>query len=124
MDQGGAGERRGGSVIDDDKLEAALDWLRDNAAKAAKARAERVYLEEWIGSIRAQIAARHVEAGDSASAADMKAKSDPEYQTALKGYRAAVEADELMRWHRTRADAVIEVWRSQQANQRAQGKVT
>ncbi len=110
-------------MIDDAKLEAALDWLRDNAPKAARARAERVYLEEWLPSLRAQLAAKFIEAGDSAAAADLKAKADTKYQTALKGLREAVEADELMRWHRTRADAVIEVWRSDQANQRAMGKV-
>ena len=110
-------------MIDDNKLESALDWLRDNAAKAAKARAERVYLEEWLPSLRAQLAARFIEAGDSASAADVKAKAHADYATAVKGYREAVEADEFMRWHRTRADAVIEVWRSSQANLRAQGKI-
>ena len=110
-------------MISDDQLHKTLDWLRDNAQKAAKARAERMYLEEWIGSLRAQLAAKAIEAGDSAAASDMKAKADPEYQVALKGYREAVEADELMRWHRTRADAIIEIWRSQQANQRAIQKV-
>jgi hypothetical protein len=110
-------------MIDDTKLEKALDWLRDNAASAAKARAERVYLEEWIPSLRAQLAAGFMGAGDSAAAADIKAKASPEYQTALMGYREAVEKDERMRWDRTRADAIIEVWRSDQANQRAMGKV-
>jgi hypothetical protein len=110
-------------MIDDAALEKALDWLKDNASKAAKARAERVYLEEWIPSLRAQLAARFIEDGDSVSAADMKAKASQSYRTALEGYRQAVEADELMRWHRTRADAIVEVWRSDQANQRAMGKV-
>lgn len=110
-------------MIDDAKLEAALDWLKDNASKAAKARAERSYLEEWIPSLRAQLAAKYIEAGDSATAADTKAKAHHDYQIALKGFREAVEADELFRWHRTRADAIIETWRSFQANQRAMGKV-
>lgn len=110
-------------MIDDAKLEACLDWLRDNAANAAKARAERTYLEDWVPSLRAQLAAKFIEAGDSAAAADTKAKASAEYQTALKGYREAVERDELMRWHRTRADAIIEIWRTESANQRAQGKV-
>src|SRR5512137_2950357 len=110
-------------MIDDAKLEACLDWLKDNAPAAAKARAERVYLEEWVPSLRAQLASKYFEAGDSAAAADLKAKSHPDYQTALKGYREAVEADEKMRWHRTRADAVIEIWRTESANQRAIGKV-
>ena len=111
-------------MISDQQLEIVLDWLRDNAGAAAKARAERVYMEDWLPALRAQIAAECIAAGDSAAAADTKAKASDAYATALKGYREAVEADEKMRWHRTRADAIIEVWRSDQANQRAQGKVT
>lgn len=110
-------------MIDDAKLEQTLDWLRDNASKAAKARAERVYLEEWLPSLRAQLAAKFIESGDSAAAADVKAKAHQDYIVAVKGFKEAVEADELMRWHRTRADAVVEVWRSAQANLRAQGKI-
>ena len=80
-------------------------------------------MEEWIGALRAKLAAKYMEAGNSATAADTLAKASPDYEVALKGYREAVEKDEAMRWHRTRADAIIEVWRSEQANQRSQGKV-
>lgn len=110
-------------AVDDTKLEGALDWLKDHSSLAAKARAERVYLEEWLPSLRAQLAAKAIEAGSSAAAADVAAKSHPDYQIALKGYREAVERDEKYRWERTRADAVIEVWRSHQATARAMGKV-
>jgi len=111
-------------MITDEKLEATLDWLRENAGKAAKARANRVYLEEFIPSLRAKIAAECMEAGDSASAADIKAKASDAYRTALEGYRAAVEADEALRWHKTRADAVISAWQTMSANARSMGKVT
>ena len=111
-------------MISDQDLERALDWLRDNANAAAKARAERLYLEEWLGSKRAQLAAGFMASGASAAAADMQAKASPEYQEALDGFKAAVEADERLRWHRTRADAVIEVYRTQAATRRAMEKVT
>lgn len=110
-------------MIDDSKLEKTLDWLRENASKAAKARANRVYLEEWIPALRATMAARFMEEGDSASAADIKAKGSEEYETALKGLRAAIEEDEVMRWHKSRADAVVSAWQTMSANQRAQSKI-
>lgn len=110
-------------MIDDAKLERIFDWLRDNARAAAKARAERIYLEEWIGALRATLAAKYIEEGDSATAAEIKAKAHPSYHEALKGLRAAVEADEYIRWQRTRADAVVESWRTESANQRSIGKV-
>ena len=34
-------------MIDEQTVESALDFLRDNAGKIAKARAERVYLEQF-----------------------------------------------------------------------------
>jgi len=35
-----------------------------------------------------------------------------------------VEADEALRWHKTRADAVISAWQTMSANARSMGKVT
>jgi translation elongation factor EF-Ts len=70
-------------MITDEALEKALDWLRDNATKAAQARAEREYMGEWIGACRAKIAATLIEAGESAAAADLKAKAHPDYRTGL-----------------------------------------
>lgn len=109
-------------TVKDTTLDAALEWLKDNAAKAAKARADRLYLEEWIPSLRAQLSAKFIAEGDSAAASDIKAKAHEDYQAALKGYQEAVEADEYMRWHRARADAIIEVWRTSSANQRSIAK--
>jgi len=110
-------------MVDDDQVDKALEWLGINAKPAAKARADRLYLEEFLPALRAKIAAECIEAGDSASAADIKAKASDAYLKALEGFRAAVEQDELMRWHRTRGEAIIEVWRSGQANRRAMEKV-
>lgn len=110
-------------IVDEEQLERTLDWLRESATAAAKARAERSYLEEWIGSLRAQLAAKAIEAGSSAAAAEIQAKSHPDYQLALKGYREAVELDELFRWRRQAADVVVETWRTQNANARAEKKV-
>ena len=105
-------------------VEISLDWLKGNADAAAKARAQRLYLEEFLPALKAKLAAAYMEGGDSATAADLKAKAHKDYQEALISYRVAVEDDERARWKRTMAEAVLEVWRSLEATRRAQEKVT
>jgi hypothetical protein len=104
-------------------VENSLDWLRDNAEEAAKARATRLYMEEWLPALKAKLAAAYMENGDSATAAELKARAHKDYADALISYRVAVEDDERARWKRTMAEAVLEVWRSLEATRRAQEKV-
>lgn len=101
-------------------VEKAVDWLRDNAAEAAKARAERLYLEAWVKTVLAQEA----EKADGSSAAQREsiARTRPAYMAALQGYREAVEADERHRFLRDAAEAKIEAWRTMESTRRAEGK--
>lgn len=110
-------------MIKDDDLFRALEWLKDNAKAAAQARADRLYIEEHLSHLRAKIATECIAAGDSATAADMKAKASDAYKIALDGYRVAVEKDETFRWNRTRADIIVEIWRSLSATNRTINKV-
>ena len=112
------------TAVTDEQLFTVLEWLKDNAKSAAQARAARLYTEEFLPALRARIASEAIAAGKSAAAADVEAKASDAYMTALQGYKVAVEQDELFRWHRVRGDAIIEVWRSSQANRRALEKVT
>ena len=112
------------STISDEQVQKALDWMREGAAEAAKARAHRVYLDEYLGAMRAKIAAECMEAGDSASAADIKAKASPAYHDLLTTYKDAVELDELYRWRRSSADAVLSAWQTLRATERVMGKLT
>lgn len=107
-------------VISSDDAERAVDWLRDNAAELAKAKAERIYLEQWIKTVRAKCMQKHP--GASAVAQERDALVDPEYLAALQGYRTAVENDERYRWLATAAEAKLEAWRSQESTRRAEGK--
>ncbi len=110
-------------VISDEQLQKALDWLREAASGAAKARAERLYIEEFLPALRARIAQEGINAGMSAASADIAAKASDAYRNALEGFRAAVETDELFRWRRSSADAVLSAWQSTNANLRAMGKL-
>ncbi len=111
------------NIITDEQLQRSLDWLREAASSAAKARAERLYMEEWLPALRAQIASECIQAGDSAAKADITARASEAYKKALLAFKEAVEKDELFRWRRSSADAVLSAWQSTNANLRAMGKL-
>lgn len=105
-------------MISTDDVERAVDWLRDNAAPAAKARAERIYMESWIKVVLAQEMQRHD--GLPLAAQEREARVAGAYVAALDALRAAVEADEKARFLRDAASAKIEAWRTMEANKRAE----
>lgn len=108
-------------MISEDEIDRVLDWLVKNATPAAKARADRVYLEEWKRSQKAILMKKSGE--ETAAAQEREALANPEYLKTLEALRDAVAEDERFRWLVTSAEAKIEVWRTQNANQRAQSKV-
>lgn len=111
-------------MIDDAAVDSALDWLVKNADKAAQARSERVYVEEYRKTLKAELMAKAGQEGVGANnAQEVYAYAHPSYKAHLEAIREAVEADERFRWLQVTAQARIEAWRSMQANQRAQAKI-
>jgi hypothetical protein len=55
-------------------------------------------------------------------AQEREAYAHEEYKQLLNGLKAAVEVEEELRWALVAAQARIEVWRSQEASNRAEGK--
>ena len=108
-------------MIQDSEIEKALSWLVANATPAAQARANRVYVEEWRKVLKARLMKASKE--ESAAAQEREAYAHKDYAEHLEAVKQAVEDDERFRWLTTAAEAKIEVWRSEQANARAQGKV-
>ena len=107
--------------ISDDEIDRALDYLRDNAEKAALARANRIYLEEYRKSKKAMLMKESkVEA---ISAQERDAYAHPEYLEFLEGLRTAVFEDEKHRFLLQAASAKIDAWRTEQSTQRAMGKI-
>lgn len=104
-------------MIEDEHIEKALDFLRDNADEAAKARAERIYMEEFRKSLKAQIMSEHL--AEALGAQERIAYADQRYLNHLAGLKQAVFLDERLRFLRGAAEAKIEAWRTMQANQRA-----
>jgi hypothetical protein len=105
--------------------QSAVDFMIATAPKYAKAKAERVYLDEWRKSKKALLMKQAGVNGVKTSAAqEVEAYAAPEYQELLIALRDAVEIEETARWKLVAAQARVEVWRSQEASNRNQDRAT
>src|SRR3990167_2476332 len=104
-------------MIPESDIEKAIDWLRDTAEACAKKRAERLYLEDFTRSLKAEIMSQHL--AEPLGAQERYAFSDIRYRNHLEALRLAIYDDEKGRFLRDAANAKIEAWRTQCSNQRA-----
>jgi hypothetical protein len=98
----------------------AVDYIIKNASKFAKAKAERVYIEEYRKSLKAILMKRSLET--AVNAQEREAYSHQEYIELLEALKEATETEEKLRWDLVAAQARIEIWRSQEASNRLQEK--
>ena len=100
----------------------AIQFLIDTAPLYAKAKADRMYLEEFRKSRKAQLASQ---AGTEViGKQETYAYAHADYIEILEGIREAVEREERFRWLMTAAQARIEVWRTEQYSARMEVKAT
>ena len=97
--------------------QSSLQALHDGGPLYAKAKAERVYLEEYRKSLKALLMQKS--ACTAAVGKEMEAYADPEYIQHLQAIRVAVEREEAMRWRLVTAQTAVDIWRSQAASNRA-----
>jgi|TARA_R110000868_G_scaffold20734_6_gene87263 hypothetical protein len=100
----------------------AVDYILLNGKKFAKAKAERRYIEEYRKSLKAILMKRSME--NAIGAQEREAYAHPEYVQLLEGLREAIEVEEKLHWDLLGAQARVEIWRTEQANNRAEGKAT
>jgi cytochrome c biogenesis protein ResB len=100
----------------------AIQFLIDTAPLYAKAKADRMYLEEFRKSRKAQLASQ---AGTEVlGKQETFAYAHADYIEILEGIKQAVEKEERYRWLMTAAQARIEVWRTEQYSARMELKAT
>ena len=102
--------------ITEAQVEQAIEYLRTSASPAAQARANRIYVEEYLKVVKAQIMKEH---DGPISGQEREALADPRYAAHLDAIREAVAIDEKNRFLRSAAEARIEAWRTQSSNERA-----
>jgi hypothetical protein len=100
----------------------AVDYILKHAGLFAKAKAERTYIEQYRKSLKAMLMQRCRETAIGAQ--EREAYAHPDMVELLKGLQAAVEIEEKLKWDITAAELRVEIWRTEQANNRAEGRVT
>ena len=108
-------------MIEEINIEKALDFIRDYAEPLAKAKAERIYIEQFRKSKKALLV-NSVKEG-TIQAKESYAYAHSEYITLLDSFKIAVEEEERLKWMMVAAQCKIEVWRSQNASARFIDKV-
>lgn len=100
--------------------ESYLKLISDTAPRLAKAKAARVYLEEYRKSLKAIL--MKASSAKTAVLQEADAYSDEQYLKHLEALKEAVHGEEALRWRMVEAQAAIEVWRSREASNRAMDK--
>jgi hypothetical protein len=106
-------------MVSDSQVQDALDALQDYGA--AKARAAHEFIDDKSKIILARLG--H-ESGASSAAARLEcALRNPRYLEHLEAVETVAMADYEHRQRQSAAMAIIDVWRTQQASLRGQGRI-
>jgi len=102
-------------MISDEEVENSANFIRDNAKHYAKAKSERIYLEQFRKTKKALLM-NTTQGTDKTREA--YAYAHKEYLQLLEAMRVAREDEEKLRWLMVSAEHKIDLWRTQQANNR------
>lgn len=108
-------------VVTEEQAQKAFDFMNEKAEEAARARAQRIYLEEYRKVMKSNCMKKHE--GQPVSVQEREAYADPEYKEILKAMRDAIAKDEWFRWMNTASSATLDAWRTESANKRGEMKV-
>jgi hypothetical protein len=98
----------------------AVDFLLEHAEKYAKAKANRIQIEEFRKSKKALLMNQC--SAETVNAREQYAYSHSEYIQLIEGLKEAVEIEESLKWKMTAAQMRVEIWRSLEATSRAEGR--
>lgn len=106
--------------MSEQKTENAINWIRDHAALYAKAKSERVYLEQYRKSKKAILIHNAPADYKTAQSRESYAYAHAEYLEVLEGLKVAVEEEERLRFLIRAAELKFDQWRTLQANRRVE----
>ena len=105
--------------------QAAVDFMIAKSKAYAQAEGNKTYMEELRKTIKAeQMIDAELRGHKAAVIQEREAYASQPYKQHLLALQQAVEVREELRWMLIAAQARIEVWRSQEASNRAEGKAT
>lgn len=97
-------------MISQRDIEKALDFLRDSAEAAAMNRSNRVYMEEYRKSLKAQLMSENLDM--PVNAQEREAYKNVEYITHLEAMKEAIYQDEKLRFLIEAAKTKISAWQT------------
>jgi hypothetical protein len=100
----------------------AVEYIFDNAPEYAKAKGRLAELEVFKSSLKAILMKNSYETAIGAQ--EREAYADPKYQELAKAIGETTEQAELLKYRLESAKLRIEVWRTQEANNRNIDKLT
>ena len=108
-------------MIDSREMGDALDAIEEFAPQYAKAKGDRVHLDDYR---KVQLAILYQEAvGRTVADKENWCRAHPDYVTVIKGHGNAVEEEAALYWKLKLAETQIEVWRTIQAPRRAEARI-
>ncbi len=110
-------------MITQEEVEQGLRYMRQHAADLASAKANRIYITHYLTSCLAILyseAPGEYNQRKFTSVEDRKnwALSQPQYLKQLDALKIAVQEEELHKWKMEAANAIVEVWRTQESTNR------
>jgi hypothetical protein len=108
-------------VITDRMVEQALRYLTDPQHEASRARAAAEHMDDLTRTVLAKLMMESEH--KSAAAKEMDARAHPDFEAHLEALKACREVDYMWRNRLSAANALIEMWRTEQSNIRAAEKV-
>ena len=97
-------------MISQRDIEKALDFLRDSAEIAAINRSNRVYMEEYRKSLKAQLMSENLDM--PVNAQEREAYKNVAYVTHLQAMKEAIYQDEKLRFLMEAAKIKISAWQT------------
>ena len=105
------------------EIEVLINKYRQLGVPYGKAKANRVYIEEYKKSLLALLMKGAEQLGHkTVSAQEREALCNKQYVELLDSLKSAVEEEEQQRFEIKRIEMEIEVWRTEQANERMERK--
>ena len=108
-------------MIDSMEMGDVLDRIELTSPKYAKAKGERVHLEDYR---KVQLAILFEQAvGKTIAEKENWCRAHPDYQNIIKAHSGAVENEAALYWKLKLAETQIEEWRTIQATRRSEARV-
>lgn len=96
----------------------AIEYIQQNAIKFAQAKSDRIFIENYLKTIKA----KEMNKSSAATVAqkDADAYASEAYVEQLNALKAAVEQEEHLKWMLIAAQARIDVWKTTEYGKRAE----